>query len=37
MDLSKVFGTMNHEVHIAKHSVYGFANESLRLTDNSWT
>ena len=36
MDLSKVFDTMNHEVLIAKHSVYGFANESLRLIDNSW-
>ena len=37
MDLSKVFGTMNHEVLIAKHSAYDFTNESLRLIDNSWT
>ena len=37
MDLSKVFGTMNHEVLIAKRSAYDFTNESLRLIDNSWT
>ena len=31
MDLSKTFDTLNHELLIAKLSVYGFNNESLKL------
>ena len=31
MDLSKAFGTINHDLLIAKRHVYGFSNGSLNL------
>ena len=31
MDLSKAFGTLNHDLLIAKLSVYGFAHNALKL------
>ena len=37
MDLSKTFGTLNHELLIAKLTAYGFNNESLKLIQSYLT
>ena len=37
MDLSKEFDTLNHELLIAKLSVYGFNNESLKFIRSYFT